>query len=121
WTAVHGSCGADLIASVGQLRSLGYTFGQAGRGRRNVPKDPVRLIVSSLVAGEIHVVHVEEETLRAGGHVSPAHCRRRTLADGNARSGLTELHGNLAPVGKSRNRQGHGWLGGRLSREREIH
>jgi hypothetical protein len=31
-------------------------FGQAGRGRRNIPKNPVCLIVSSLVAGEIHVV-----------------------------------------------------------------
>src|SRR5438445_13858570 len=89
--AVHGSCGADLITSVGQLRSLGYAFGQAGRGRRNVPKNPVRLIVSSLVAGEIHVVHMEEETLRASGHVGPTHRRRCTLADGNARSSLTEL------------------------------
>src|ERR1700692_3640749 len=26
-TAVHRSCGADLITSVGQLRSLGYAFG----------------------------------------------------------------------------------------------
>src|SRR5580700_6771229 len=108
-TAVHGSCGADLITSVGQLRSLGYAFGQAARGRRNVPKNPMRLIVSSLVAGEIHVVHVEEETLRADGHVSPAHRRRRTFADANAGSGLTELNGNLAAVGKPRNGQSHGW------------
>src|SRR3979409_685693 len=104
-TAVHGSCGADLIASIAQLRSLGYTFGQAGRGRRNVPKDPVRLIVSSLVAGELHVVHVEKETLRANGHNGPVHRRRRTLAGGNTRSGPTELNGNLAAVGKSRNGQ----------------
>src|SRR5262249_50704340 len=115
-TAVHGSRGADLIASVGQLRSLGYAFGQSGRGSRNIPKDPVRLIVSRLVAGEIQVVHVEEETLRATGHIGPAHRRRRTLADGNARSGLAKLNGNLAAVGKSRNSQSHGRLRRRLSR-----
>src|ERR1019366_10686407 len=99
--------GADLIASIGQLRSLGYAFGQAVRGRRNVPKDPVRLIVSSLVAGEIQVVHVKEETLRASRHVGPTHRRRRTLTDGNTWSGLTELNGNLAAIGKSGNGQCH--------------
>jgi hypothetical protein len=48
---VHGSRGADLIASVGQLRSLGYAFGQAGRRGGNVPKHPVRLIVKSSCCG----------------------------------------------------------------------
>src|SRR5258707_436863 len=85
-SAVHGSCGADLKAAVAQLRALGYAFGQAGRSRRKVPQDPVCLIVSSLVAGEIQVVHMEEEALRARGHVGPVHRRRRTLAGGNARS-----------------------------------
>src|SRR5260370_32080758 len=106
-TAVQSSCGADLIASVGQLRSLGYSFGQAGDGRWNVPEDPVRLIVSSLVAGEIHVVHVEEETLRAGGHVGPTHHGRRTLADGNTRSGPTELNRKLDAVWKFGDGQNH--------------
>src|SRR5580693_5412575 len=66
-TTVHGSRGADLIASVRQLRSLGYAFGQAGCRRRNIPKNPVRLVVSSLVAGEVQVVHVQEKTLCASG------------------------------------------------------
>src|SRR5437763_16183620 len=42
------------------------------------------------------------------GTLAPAHRRRRTLADGNARNCLTELNGNLAAVGKSRNGQSHG-------------
>src|SRR5262249_22503740 len=90
----HGAGGADLKAAVGQLRAVGYAFGQAGRGRRNVPKYPVRLIVSRLVAGEIQVVHVEEEALRARWHAGPVHRRRCTLAGGSTWSGLTEFHGN---------------------------
>src|SRR5690349_7457720 len=68
----------------------------------------MRLIVGSFVAGEIHVVHVEKETLRAGGHVGPAHGRRGALANGNAGSGLTELNGDLAAVGEIGNSQSHG-------------
>src|SRR4051794_30540126 len=90
-TTVHGTCSADLIASVGQLRSLRYAFGQAGRTRRNVPKDPVRLIVSSLIAGEIQVVHVQEKTLRTSRCVGPTHRRRRTLSRSHTRSGLAKF------------------------------
>src|SRR5215471_6705776 len=112
-TTVHGSCGADLIAAVGQLRSLGYTFGEAGCRRRNIPKDPVRLIVGGLVASQIQVVHMEEKTVCASGRVGPIHRWRRTLSGGNPRGGLTKLNGNLAAVRKSRNGQGHGRRGRR--------
>src|SRR4051812_13394097 len=97
-TTVHGSCSADLIASVGQLRSLGYAFGQAGCRRWNIPKHPVRLIVSSLVASEIQVVHVKKKALCAGGRVGPIHRGRRTLSSGNARGCLTKLNRDVAAV-----------------------
>src|SRR5262249_42639597 len=101
-SSVHRSCGRDLKTAVGQLRTLRYAFRQAGRGARNVPQNPVRLIVSGLVAGDIEVVHVEEEALRACRYVGPGHRRRCTLAGGNTWSGLTEPNGNLTAVGKSR-------------------
>ena len=114
---------ADLEAAVGQLRAARLTFGHAGRGRRDVPDDPMRLVFRRAVTRDVEVAHVQHERLRAGRHVGPAHGGRGALAGRGAGRRLAEPHGNLAAVGEALHRQHHRrcrWrrAGGRLLRRR---
>ena len=66
---------ADLITTIRQLWSFGNTFRQTLCRCWNIPHDPMRLIVGGFISRNIHVVHVQEETLRTSGCVRP--CDRR--------------------------------------------
>src|SRR4029450_2913251 len=59
-TAIHLACRADLIASIRELRTLRYSFRQPGGRARNVPDDPMCLIVRRAISRHVHVAHVEQ-------------------------------------------------------------
>src|SRR5262245_41758626 len=63
--AVHRTGGADLEAAVRQLRSLRDAFGHPSSCSRDIPDNPVRLIIRGFIASDVHVMHVQHETLRA--------------------------------------------------------
>src|SRR6188768_3560909 len=56
--AVHLSRRAVLVAPVRQFLAFRLAFGHTCRRRRNVPDDPMRLILGRLVAGDVEVTHV---------------------------------------------------------------
>src|ERR1700675_4302612 len=66
----------DLISAVLQLRSHRNAFGKSGYGARNIPDEPMKLIVGSAHATALHVMHVQEEGHRTCGDVRPCECRR---------------------------------------------
>jgi hypothetical protein len=77
-------CGADLKAAVRQLRALGYTFGQTGPRRRNVPKGWPKLPPSGggrLVRGPRHRdINCHTQTLAAQEPDPTAHGNARISA-----------------------------------------
>src|SRR5262245_6513008 len=105
--AIHLASRADLKTTVWELFSLRCAFGNSRRCCRNVPHDPMDLVVARLVASEIHVVHVQYEALRARGDVGPSYRRRSSFTGGDAWSGLAVLDRKLPSVRKSGDRHGH--------------
>jgi len=71
--SVNGSSHADLLASVSKFLTLRNAFWKSCGSRRNIPDDPMHLIVRGAIASE--VVHVQHERLRAGRRVGPRHRR----------------------------------------------
>ncbi len=104
-TAIDGAGGAELVRTVLQLRSVGDAFGKAGSHAGNIPDEPMKLIIGRFATADVHIVHMQNESHRAGGRVRPRNCRRSLIA------GLRVLRGNVGTVGESR--YGHGQrLGG---------
>src|SRR5262249_48468127 len=106
-TAIDLTRGADLVASVGQLCSFRRAFRNACRSRRNIPNDPMCLIVGGLIANDVHIVHVEHEALCTCRWICPRYRRRCALAGSRAFGGLTEPNGDLAAIREARDRHRH--------------
>ena len=92
---------ADLIGAVLQLSSHRDTFRKSGCGARNIPDQPMKLIIRSAVATGLHVMHVQKEAHRARGDVGPRDCWRRLVA------GLSVFRRNVGTIGESRNGHHH--------------
>src|SRR5262245_14654908 len=97
---------ADLTASVRQRRAGRHSFGKARRGRRNVPHEPMHLIIRGSIECNIGVVEVQHETLCS--------CRRiRPGQSGGDRHlyGLRVFGGDHRPILPAGCCQGHRWTG----------
>ena len=106
-TSIDLTRGADLITAVRELRALRLAFGQTARRPRNIPHEPMDLIVSGSITGELHVVHMEHEALRPRGRIGPCQRGRCAFTWRCSLRGLTELDGDWAAIGKCRRGQRH--------------
>src|SRR6185295_5859179 len=97
-TSIDLTRGTDLITAVRQLRALRLAFRQTARRTRNIPDEPMDLIVRGSIAGELHVVHVKHEALGPRGRVGPCQRGRCAFTWRGALRSLAELHGDWAAV-----------------------
>src|ERR1700692_2052901 len=72
--SIYLPAGAQLIGAVRQLRSHRDTFRKPGRGARNIPDQPMQLVIGSSVPTALHVMHVQKEAHRTRGDVGPCYC-----------------------------------------------
>ena len=70
-SSINRAARAELIGAVLQLSSHRYTFWKSGCGARNIPHDPMELVVRSVIATYFQVVHVQKERHRARRDVGP--------------------------------------------------
>jgi hypothetical protein len=99
--AIHRPRGADLIAPVGQLRLLLYTFRQSRRRRGNVPDQPMELVIRGPVSHHVDVVHMEDKALGSRWRVDPSQRWGRALSRSDSICRRGKLDRNLAAVGES--------------------
>src|SRR5258708_3290118 len=56
---INRAARAELIGAIVQLSSLRDTFWKSGRGARNIPDQPMQLIVHGVVAADLQIMHMQ--------------------------------------------------------------
>src|SRR5690606_16666008 len=121
-TAVDRSGRADLERAVRQALTAWKPFLETRHVRRDVPDDPVDLVLAGTVAGDVNVVHVKHEALRALRDVRPRQRWGRALTGRCALGVLTVADRDITPDGESGRGQRHrGILGMRERGDPQRH